>query len=178
PAPSPDTNPYQCADDALGRRTKWTDRLGRVTAYGYDLAGRETLSVTPDGKEHLTAHDAAGNVVERIFRGDPSDASLDVTETYTYDQNNRLATRTDPDGCKTTLGHNALGLLKTVTDASGDTRTDIHSPGGQLVAQLAPGGARIDYEYTLDGRIAANTYALAYAYVADSDRVAPCVLSR
>ncbi|MCH7493535.1 hypothetical protein IIA16_02325 [bacterium] len=143
--------------DALGRRTKWTDRLGRATEYEFDLNGRQTLMTTPDGDETLTSYDAAGNTVERIFRGDPTDTTQDVVESFTYTSENRLLKQTDPDGRETTMAHNSLGLLTTVTDAMGNTRENVYSDGGQMTAQLAPGNAAIYYEYTLDGRIARVT---------------------
>ena len=95
---------------------KYTDTLGRVTTYSYDLAGRVTSVVLPDGKSIAFGYDKNGNLASLTPPGKPSHA-------FTYDASDR-ATRYAPPlvgGARfpdTTYSYNDDGQVTTVRDVT------------------------------------------------------------
>ena len=94
---------------------KYTDALGRVTTYAYDLAGRVTSVILPDGKIISYSYDQNGNLTSLTPPGKPS-------HTFSYDASDR-ATRYAPPlvgGANfpdTTYSYNDDGQITAIRDA-------------------------------------------------------------
>jgi len=84
-------------------------------------------------------YDPNGNVVSKTdFNGD--------TTTYEYDQFNRLIKKRYPDGSEVLFTYTANGRRKTVTDASGVTSSS-YDLRDRLIEVLNPDGTAITYTY-------------------------------
>lgn len=88
-------NSYSYALDPTGRRLSATERSGRVTTYAYDALYRlisETISGDPGAGANGAvsyAYDAVGNRLSRS-----SNIAALPSQSFTYDQNDRLSTDT------------------------------------------------------------------------------------
>lgn len=71
-----------------------------VTTYTYDLLGRETSSMTPDGVITTTGYDRVGRTLSTTVAG--------ATTSFAYDRAGNQISTTDPDGIVTTTSYDAL----------------------------------------------------------------------
>lgn len=112
--------------DGRGRIRSATDEMGRTTDLGYDDAGRQS-SIRQHGATATKRieYDAAGNKIKSV-------TPLGGTTTWTYDDDGRLASTTeprgnapgtDPAGFTTHYGYDAAGNLTSVTDPLGNKTT-------------------------------------------------------
>jgi YD repeat-containing protein len=118
--------------DAAGNLATFKDANNHTTAYTYDDANHliQVTEPDPDGAGSLEApitkytYDDVGNQLTMIDpRGNCSGCNpAAFTTTYTYDQNNRLASVTTPKGEKTTYTYDANGNLATVVDPRGNVQ--------------------------------------------------------
>jgi RHS repeat-associated protein len=145
------------AYDALGRLTKRTDEMGEETTYTYDAADRVLTTTLPK----ISAMPA-----------------LDFTTTFTYDDYDAVSQltfvkTTDPNGRVTKRGYDALGnlgksvdalqnattytyqynLLKSITDANGNTTSYAYDVSRQLMATTFPDGKVESYTRGSRGRL-------------------------
>jgi RHS repeat-associated protein len=163
------------------------DHLGRLTdedgsgggaataerTFGYDLAGRVTtigdlsvdyndrslpLTVAQGGSQQSAySYDALGNPTQRI------DAA--GTAAFTWDNNSRLKTATDPiTGRTLTYGYDAASRLKTITATSGQasSQTFDYDPMDRLTGHTLKNGsgtqlAKITYGWDKDDNLTTKT---------------------
>ncbi|MGI5274205.1 LamG-like jellyroll fold domain-containing protein [Nonomuraea sp. CA-218870] len=163
------------------------DHLGRLTdedgsgggaataerSFGYDLAGRATtigdlsvdyndrslpLTVSKGGSQQSAySYDALGNPIQRI------DAA--GTAAFTWDNNSRLQTATDPvTGRTLTYGYDAASRLKTITATSGQasTQTFDYDAMDRLTGHTLKNGsgtqlAKITYGWDKDDNLTTKT---------------------
>ena len=134
--------------DAAGRRLSTTDQNGNRTLFYYDVDGRLTHTVDPLGEVSERLYNVlgelasvrrygtcvamtglAGGLQDSVFTSALAavrNASLDSTETYTYNTTGTQATSKDARGNTTTATYDAFGDLVSNTSpiSEGVTRTD------------------------------------------------------
>jgi RHS repeat-associated protein len=147
--------------DAVGRTQSLTNALGQTVQYQYwplnqvkqiidPLSGQTSLTYDPNGNL-LTLADALGSA---------------HTTTYTYDNMDRVLTRTDPLGhmecygtvsggaCQTGTGYDLNGNLKTFTDRRGKVTTfQYDAMNRRTSASFGPGESSIAYTYDAANRL-------------------------
>ena len=162
--------------DALGRVTKQTDVLGRVTTTEYSDDGRTTTVTTPAGATSITTRNVDGSTASV---GGTAQRAL----VYVYDLNgNSLRTTTKlADG--TTIAQDIVnGFGQTTVQAQASTTGFIYTRSeyndkGQLVKQYQDTGwntsktAATLYEYDSFGNVSKQTLALADAPTKDNSPV-------
>jgi RHS repeat-associated protein len=124
--------------DAVGNRLSKTDMNGTLESYQYDAVDRLTKASYGDGTSESFTYDAVGNRLTRTDeRGLTTTYSYDIanqllkagTDTFTYDNNGNLLTKSTSSGT-TTLAYNARNLPLTVAAPDG-TETNIYGPMGE-----------------------------------------------
>jgi RHS repeat-associated protein len=168
--------------DKLGRKTKHTDKLGRVETWDYDNRDRVTKFI--DNKpafgaapETTYTYDAASQLLSSTdFRG--------YTTSYAYDSIGQLTKKTlpDPDGAGSNYsgiiqyGYDYIGRQTTVTDPLGRVTTTAYNSRGWVSSVTRPdpdgaGGASApvtSYTYLNNGLLSTVTDPLSrvttYAY--------------
>ncbi len=153
--------------DNAGRVTGTLDPLGRLTAYEYDAAGRQTKIIQPDpdrngplpapmtqyvyntGGQLVQVIDPLGRVTayeydalgrrSRVILPDPDGPGpLTAPETlYQYDKLGRLVAVTDPLGNVTTYEYDARGRQIRVTQPDPDGNGPLEAPVTQYVYDAA-----------------------------------------
>jgi len=73
------------SDLTIGRPTKVTDALGRVTTYQYDANGRLTRVTAPQGNYTQFTYDARGNVTQTKAVGKPGSGVAEIVASASYD---------------------------------------------------------------------------------------------
>ena len=151
---------------AAGRVQTSTTPEGRQTVYAYDAAGNLTNETTPEGRETVFGFDAAGNLTSVVDpRGNAAGATAaDYTTTYTYDDQGRELTATDPDGTVTEHTYDAAGqpTRTTITDATEEVLADTshtYDPMGRLLTTKEFSRTTQTNTYDLRGRLASSTDA-------------------
>lgn len=112
----------------FGQVVSFTDATGASTLYGYDGAGRLRSTTRPDGAATSGTYDVLGNLTS-------STDAAGIVVTYTYDAAGHVLTQTvDPDGLAlvTTYTYDGVGRQITVTDPSGNVRTNAYDGGGNV----------------------------------------------
>jgi RHS repeat-associated protein len=173
--------------DAAGNRTSLKDANNHTTTYSYDNANRlrQITGADPDGGGPLEApvttytYDDAGNRLTMVEpRGNCSGCTpATYTTTYTYDQNNMLASVTTPKGEKTTYTYDATGNLASTVDPRGNVQganpddyktTYTYDAAGRLLTTTDPLGHVTTNHYdsigNLDWAKDANLHQTSYTY--------------
>lgn len=121
--------------DANGNRTSQIDQAGNVTEYNYDDLGRLAKVTYPDGAIFSYTYDKLGRVIKHIL-------PIGQYETFEYDArgnmisrtdfngnkikfaytNNRLTSRTYPDGSVVTFDYTPTGRFNTITRLTWDNQ--------------------------------------------------------
>jgi len=173
--------------DTLGRFAGITYPFGGSVAYTRDLLGRvvrQEVRATATAAAQVTqyAYDAVGNLMEVV---DP----LGGSTTFVYDAENRLTTRTLPNGVVTTYTYdlrdrplsvvhtNANGVVlasRTYVRAAGGEPTKITKQDGSYVLVGYDSALRITSERYFDGAGVAEE-SIAYTYDADGNRATKTV---
>lgn len=148
---------------------KQIDATGTATNLLYD--GDNNLSATQNSDEDLFRedYDDRDRLVRRV-----APAPLNYTETWTYDEKDRVTSYTDPDGYVTTSSYDAAGRLASTTAADGGTTTYTYTdgtggvPANLLAAVSDPLGQVTRYGYDASGnRVSTTTPSgrtTSYAY--------------
>jgi RHS repeat-associated protein len=143
-----------------------------TTTKEYDLAGRLTASIDPNGHIERYEYDAAGRRVATV------DQNGNRT-TFTYDDAGRLALTIYPDGTTANNSYDALGNRVAFTDRAGNITQLEYAASrygdgsdslamNRLIRILHPDGSSTGMEYDAAGRISArideNGNRTEYAY--------------
>jgi YD repeat-containing protein len=158
------------AHDSYGRLQTETDPTGHVTSYTYDPSGNrltQTTSRTVYGCSAVSPPVCSPSGPETL------------TTTYTYDDNGRLETTTDPDGSltrtvcdvlsarssydkrnrKTAYEYDEIGRLEKTTYVDNTTEEHGYDAEGRRTSSKDRGGRTTGYEYDSLGRLKKTTYA-------------------
>src|SRR5207248_4944245 len=154
----PETSPVTLYGyDAVGNLRTLTDASGRVTRYGYDVLDRRIEVIDARGGRSTIQYDAVGNVTA------VTDALGRVTR-YENDALNRLVktTNPDPDGAQgpetspvTQFTYDAVGNLRTQTDALGRVTIYAYAAVNRRIAPAAAEGGTSTIEYDAAGNVVA-----------------------
>jgi RHS repeat-associated protein len=173
--------------DAAGNETSTKDANNHTTTYEYDNANQLTKATgpDPDGAGPLTApittyeYDNAGNRWKVVGpRGNaPGGTPSAHTTTYTYDENNRLASVTTPKNETTTYSYDANGNRASVVEPRGNVQggnpnayktTYTYDAAGRLLTQSDPLSNVTTNHYDDVGNLAwskdANNHQTNYTY--------------
>ena len=137
------SRPYFAGDHAL-----WTTKR-------YETAtGRIIRSTTPDGTATATAYQ--GLVTTRTVT---TPQGVVQRQTLSVDALGRTRTVTEPQGAQSSYRYDALGHLKSTTDAAGHVITMHHDIRGRKTAMDDPDMGRWTYRYNAFGELVAQTDA-------------------
>jgi RHS repeat-associated protein len=143
----------EVAFDADGLPVQDTRAAGtaneQVTRYERDATTNLVEAIVdPLGNRTELTYDTDSNVTEITRLADTADA---VTTRFTYGDESRLLTRTDPLGRTTRYGYDVAGRLTTITDPTDRTTTLGYSGRSRKPAWFRdPGGNQTDLTYVGD----------------------------
>ena len=167
---SKDSN-YYYDEDGLGLKIKTV--TGGYGTYTYEYDSKHNLTSVTDG--HVTqnmTYSAQGNVTNTSLKG----GSLTMTSSAQYDANgNRLLSVTDNTGATVEYaysgeGNKMLALPESVTDALGNTTTNIYDNFGRITETSLANGSGVVYTYTkgqlseLSRRTGSTTQNYSFVY--------------
>ncbi|MEU5438767.1 FG-GAP-like repeat-containing protein [Streptomyces sp. NPDC020719] len=129
-----------------------TDAVGNTTEMAYDTAGRLTTRKSPSSAALTESwtYDAADNIASHTD-------SRGKTSTYAYDAANRVTSSTDPAGDKVTYTYSSLGALASITSPQGETTNYAYDAAGNRTAVTTPLGEKATLLYDNAGRVTAVT---------------------
>ncbi|WP_170991221.1 DNRLRE domain-containing protein [Herbidospora galbida] len=150
--------------NAFGEITELTDALGKITAFGYDLAGRQTTVTDPLGNQTATAYDLAGRPTSIANKDDSGTVlrtralSFDLdghptgtvdaeghTHTAAYDALGRLTQMVEPvsagQSITTSFGYDAAGAQTRYTDGRGNATITTYNTLGLVESVIEPATA-------------------------------------
>ncbi|GAB3094074.1 RHS repeat-associated core domain-containing protein [Lysobacter terrae] len=150
--------------DQLGHTTRLEyDRRNQVvreinaenqaTVYVYDDAGRPSEVQRPNGFKLTFDYDAGGRLRER--KSYRPDGSLELADSFTWDNGNRLTGWNSGNASSTSTYDDAnRRLSESVTiDGTTLTRTYTYYPNGQVHTYTGPDGTAITYAYDGNGNL-------------------------
>ncbi len=174
------------AYDAHYNRTRETDALGNTVEKTYNAFNKPTSVTDKNGNTTTYTYDGKGNLTEITY---PAVDGVVATESFYYDARNRLVSHTDRrdttvdyiyDATTGLLTHKMIdddviaqyvyenGLLKSETDARGNTTTYTYNGFGKMASKTDAQGMTTLYEYDNLGNPTkvtdplGNTVALVY----------------
>jgi len=160
-----------------GLLTSITDPRGKQTTFGHDAQGNATSVTTQLGETTLLCYDGSGRLIARVDpRGSvPCANPSPYRSTFTYYDDDRLHTATDPLNHQTQYAYDPAGNPQTVVDAKNHTTTYGYDDANHLTSVTAPdpitggpSGPVTSYGYdevgNLQSRTDANTHQTTYSY--------------
>lgn len=141
----PDGSSDDFVNNAWGKPSRWTDRLGRVTFYEYDSEQRLRVERLPGGLERHYQYDARKDLV-RVEERDSLGGQSAITS-MTYDRRH---------------------LLTALTNAAGEQSSFQYRADGKLASSLVGGRWLSEYDYSPGGYLA--SVARAYGDGSGSER--------
>ena len=162
---------YYYDEDGLGLKIKTV--TGGYGTYTYEYDSKHNLTSVTDG--HVTqnmTYSVQGNVTNTSLKG----GSLTMTSSAQYDANgNRLLSVTDNTGATVEYAYSGelskmLALPESVTDALGNTTTNIYDNFGRITGTSLANGSGVVYTYTkgqlseLSRRTGSTTQNYSFAY--------------
>ncbi|NBE91858.1 MULTISPECIES: LamG-like jellyroll fold domain-containing protein [unclassified Nonomuraea] len=153
--------------DLAGRKTTVKDLNGdgtvlRTYGIGYDAAGNQVSSTSPEGHITRRTFDALNRLTSLV---EPVSANESLTTRFGYDAAGARTRITDGRGNATWTSYNSLGLVETVTepatsahpDAADRTWTHLYDAAGNQTTTIQPGSVRIDRIFDHLGRLTKET---------------------
>lgn len=163
--------------DAFNRLTDVKDALNQDTSYTYDPNGN--LLTQSDGNGNVTTirYNARNLPVMRIDAGGIlSDGSVDLTkaESYTYNADGKLATKTDRNGLTISYSYDIHGHMLSQTGTDSNVSYTYDNNGNQLTMTDASGTTTYTYDWqnkmrtkVVPGISGTTTYQLDQIYNVD-----------
>jgi RHS repeat-associated protein len=141
--------------DSLGRITKQTDALNRVTTIERDVQGNPTKITRPNGAITTMTYDGKGNLLTT------TEQTIAATTTFTYESVfNQVKTIRDPQNNLTTIDYDAKGNPVKMTDADNKGTQLEYDTRGLLTAvkdALFPVHPATTFTYDTLGRLLTTT---------------------
>ena len=158
------TQSSQYQYNSIGKVTKMTDPIGRVTSYAYGTNNIDLLAV-------YQKNPAGASI-------DPSGAAADKIAGYTYNSLHEPLTATDAAGQATILTYNTYGQMLTRTNAKNETTTFAYGgtvPDGYLASITSPPfnsiSAVTSFTYDSANRVRTVTDSDGYIVTTDYDNL-------
>jgi len=158
--------------------TTVTDPLGNTTTYHWDPTGFLLDVTDPTGQMRVFTHDPQhNNLVAAVAGGGSCSACGNTTigtQTFTYDANGNVATKTDALGNTTTYTYEPLfAKLTSITDPLGNTTRYTYDAFGHVLTTMDPNGHTTSYAHNSFGQVTQITDALGqtttYSYDASGN---------
>ncbi len=163
--------------DANGNKLSDTDARGNTTSYKYDALNRLVETDYPDQTKSTKSYDFRNNVIDEIDLAgndtrhvyDPAGRQISVTRgygsatttpsttSYTYYNDGRRYTETDPANNVTTYYYDAAGRLTSVSGAQGST-TFTYDDAGNRISQTDGKGNTTSFQYNARKRLIETDY--------------------
>jgi RHS repeat-associated protein len=158
-------------DPLLNQMTQYTDKLGRVTGYGYDAVSPNSL--TPRGNM-TTMTNALNQVTTYAYDGfgrvtSVTDA-LNHATTMGYDANGYVNAQTDALNHSTTFLYDLVGNQTRVTDALGRQTQMTYDNLNRMLTTTDPANATTTYAYDENGNTVSITDALSRQWTFTHDK--------
>jgi YD repeat-containing protein len=158
----------------------------RNTIYTFDLNGKVTNILLPDGSNVYLSWDDQDNLIDytneagniAFFTYDPMGNQLSktdfmgFTETYTYEPSyNQVTSYTNKNGAPVTYTYDGFGNRISMTDCSGNSETYSYYPDGKLQSVTNRRGYVTTYIYGINGDLTQVTDPLSFFDVYTYDAV-------
>lgn len=139
--------------DRRDKLVKEVNAVGQETIYKYDDAGRIQEILRANGTKLIFEFDAGGRLHTRKSYRDSGD--LELTDTFTWDNGNRLTDWSTGSASSTSIFDEANRLLsETVTiDGIALTRSYTYYPNGQIKTYTGQNGVTVTYAYDGNGEL-------------------------
>ncbi|HHH46419.1 MAG TPA: hypothetical protein ENK53_05330, partial [Thiotrichales bacterium] len=133
-----------------------TSSSGRATTtWRYDVGNGEEVLISPTGRRLVTSHDGLGRIIGRQF------ANLAASRSD-YDERGRLSAITVGSGSEArayAFAYNDDNTLASLTDPSGAMARYTHDAAGRLTGLTRGDGGSLGFEYDANGNLAGLTEA-------------------
>lgn len=137
------------------------DGTTQLKQFSYNSRGNITAEIDPEGREIRYEYASNGIDIERVLRKAAS--GFETLAEFTYNDQHRPLTYTDPDGQVTVHTYTAEGQPLTVTNPLGQNTTFVYDGQGYLEGITDASGVRqVSYTYDQIGRKASETNAAGY----------------
>lgn len=135
---------------------------GETSVFSYNTANRTATMTRQDGSMmYYELNQCCGNPT-KVVR-DAGEGRLNLTRTYTYDDNMNMISETDPRGYKTYYEYDSKGNITKITDAqSGITRFEYEDQFNQVTKITDALGRITSFAYDNRGNLIRITDALNY----------------
>ncbi len=137
----PENNQVMSGYDILGRKISATTARGYVTTFMYDLNGNLEKQVLNNNETTRTVYDFRGNKIKEVSPNQYNPSMENPTE-HTYDGDT---------GYRYTYYDN--GKLHTVTDPENSATSYVYDLNGNVISETKPNGAVYTYEYDVMNRV-------------------------
>ena len=155
---------------------KETDAIGNFVSKSYNNFNKPTIIIDKNGNTTYISYDEKGNIIKVTH---PEINGVKPEETFVYNDRNQMTQHTDLRGTVTVYGYDAAampisktigginsitylyenGLLKSQTDAMGNTVKYSHNSIGQVESMTDAAGNITRYEYDACGNLLKTTDA-------------------
>ncbi|MFO0940014.1 MAG: putative Ig domain-containing protein [Pirellulales bacterium] len=130
--------------DQQGKLDGIIDSLGRTTALVFDAAGRQIERTLPGGQKQTAQYDSVGRLIKLVgFDGQ-------IT-TYTYNDGDKLATRTGRDGTESFLYDSSSRVIQ-ISGPAGTTNFT-YNANGQIASIAEQGDPAVQFTYDAAGNV-------------------------
>ena len=191
------SGPWSFTYDAPGNLISASNPLGNKTTYGYDIVGRRTSMVSPNGNvpggnpslyttsytydafgDLTSVTDPQGHITLATYDADRNLHTLTNPDTrttsYDYDADNELTLVTRADASTLRNGYDAAGNLASQTDGKNQATAYTYDPLNRLASMTDPLNRVTTYGYDGAGNLTrltdASSRATTFAYDAANQR--------
>lgn len=136
--------------NSAGRLTSITDANGDTVSVSSNVGALQQVFTGPGGSPIVVdSYDSAGDLISQQETAN----NQSRTFTYTYDENGRMLSVTNPLGATTHLTYDAAGNVTSVTDPNGNTTVATYGQFSNLTSITNPNGTTSSLSYDGSGNL-------------------------